>query len=132
MLIEAYDQPWKRQLEGTVGGYWGLVRFGEARSEIPAGRRHQQLSRLEMAAGLRDGLKLSHFRRGLADAAAAAVDAAAGVWIAVGVAATTAGILLGIATDKMLYESYGIGGWNQVGGAAGGGEWRRRCCVRMR
>jgi len=25
-LIEAYDQPWKRQLEGTVGGYWGLFR----------------------------------------------------------------------------------------------------------
>jgi len=24
-LIEAYDQPWKRQLEGTVGGYWGLI-----------------------------------------------------------------------------------------------------------
>ncbi|MGZ5862683.1 MAG: glycoside hydrolase family 17 protein [Methyloceanibacter sp.] len=23
-LIEAYDQPWKRLLEGTVGGYWGL------------------------------------------------------------------------------------------------------------
>jgi len=23
-LIEAFDQPWKRQLEGTVGGYWGL------------------------------------------------------------------------------------------------------------
>jgi hypothetical protein len=23
-LIEAYDQPWKRKLEGTVGGYWGL------------------------------------------------------------------------------------------------------------
>ncbi len=22
-LIEAYDQPWKRYLEGTVGGYWG-------------------------------------------------------------------------------------------------------------
>ncbi|QWT47670.1 beta-1,6-glucan synthase [Azospira inquinata] len=24
-LIEAIDQPWKRQLEGTVGGYWGLL-----------------------------------------------------------------------------------------------------------
>src|SRR5580765_8479526 len=24
-LIEAYDQPWKRELEGTVGGYWGLI-----------------------------------------------------------------------------------------------------------
>lgn len=23
-LIEAVDQPWKRQLEGAVGGYWGL------------------------------------------------------------------------------------------------------------
>src|SRR5438128_644956 len=24
-LIEAYDQPWKRKLEGTVGGFWGLI-----------------------------------------------------------------------------------------------------------
>jgi len=24
-LIEALDQPWKRALEGTVGGYWGLL-----------------------------------------------------------------------------------------------------------
>lgn len=24
-LIEAIDQPWKRNLEGTVGGYWGLL-----------------------------------------------------------------------------------------------------------
>ncbi|MDP8567587.1 glycoside hydrolase family 17 protein [Methylophilus aquaticus] len=23
-IIEAVDQPWKRELEGTVGGYWGL------------------------------------------------------------------------------------------------------------
>ena len=24
-LIEAFDQPWKRKLEGTVGGHWGLL-----------------------------------------------------------------------------------------------------------
>lgn len=24
-IIEAFDQPWKRQLEGTVGGHWGLL-----------------------------------------------------------------------------------------------------------
>jgi len=30
-LIEAFDQPWKRQLEGTVGGYWGL--FGSTKRE---------------------------------------------------------------------------------------------------
>jgi exo-beta-1,3-glucanase (GH17 family) len=23
-VIETFDQPWKRQLEGTVGGYWGI------------------------------------------------------------------------------------------------------------
>ena len=28
-IIEAFDQPWKRDLEGTVGGYWGV--FGEDR-----------------------------------------------------------------------------------------------------
>ena len=28
-LIESFDQPWKRRLEGTVGGHWGL--FGEDR-----------------------------------------------------------------------------------------------------
>jgi glucan 1,3-beta-glucosidase len=30
-VIEAYDQPWKRQLEGTVGGHWGL--YGAYRRE---------------------------------------------------------------------------------------------------
>ncbi len=29
-VIEALDQPWKRKLEGTVGGYWGI--FDEART----------------------------------------------------------------------------------------------------
>lgn len=29
-LIEAFDQPWKQLLEGTVGGYWGLF-DGDAR-----------------------------------------------------------------------------------------------------
>src|SRR5438874_8184513 len=24
-IIEAFDQPWKEQLEGTVGGHWGLL-----------------------------------------------------------------------------------------------------------
>jgi glucan 1,3-beta-glucosidase len=32
-------------------------------------------------------------------------------WVGVGMSATTAGILLGVASDKMFYESYGIGGW---------------------
>ena len=36
-------------------------------------------------------------------------------WLGVGISATSAGILLGIAADKMFYESYGWGGWLQWG-----------------
>ena len=43
-VVEAFDQPWKRLMEGTVGGYWGVYdgaareqkfRFGEAVSNHP-------------------------------------------------------------------------------------------------
>jgi glucan 1,3-beta-glucosidase len=46
-LIEAFDQPWKRLLEGTVGGYWGMFddgaralkfRWGEPVSNHPRWR----------------------------------------------------------------------------------------------
>jgi glucan 1,3-beta-glucosidase len=37
-------------------------------------------------------------------------------WIAVAISATTAGCLLGVAADKVFYESYGWGGW-LLGGA---------------
>lgn len=33
-LIEAIDQPWKRRLEGTVGGHWGLL-DAELRPKFP-------------------------------------------------------------------------------------------------
>jgi glucan 1,3-beta-glucosidase len=51
-LVEAFDQPWKRYLEGTVGGYWGLYddstrepkfRFGGPVSNHPDWRRKAAL-----------------------------------------------------------------------------------------
>jgi hypothetical protein len=42
-------------------------------------------------------------------------------WIAVAISATAAGTLLGIAIDKMYYESYGFGGWLQWGALLGAG-----------
>jgi hypothetical protein len=36
-------------------------------------------------------------------------------WVAVALSATAAGILLGVAGDKMFYESYGFGGWLRWG-----------------
>ncbi|PKO55961.1 MAG: beta-1,6-glucan synthase [Betaproteobacteria bacterium HGW-Betaproteobacteria-21] len=34
-LIEAIDQPWKRRLEGTVGGHWGMLDAGTLEPKFP-------------------------------------------------------------------------------------------------
>src|ERR1700710_1038542 len=36
-LFEAYDEPWKRKWEGTVGGYWGMFNAGDRQLKYPAG-----------------------------------------------------------------------------------------------
>lgn len=36
-LIEAFDQPWKRESEGAVGGYWGLFDADREEKSILAG-----------------------------------------------------------------------------------------------
>ena len=77
-LIEAYDQPWKRQLEGTVGGYWGLIDSAQRALKYPPGRAHQQFPVLEAADGMRNGAQRPRVRCGLADPAPPAVEAARG------------------------------------------------------
>jgi len=114
-LIEAYDQPWKRQLEGTVGGYWGLFDSVRRALKYPPGEpiSNFPLWKWQMAGGMLLSLVvfavagLTLRRRPWTPRPAA--------WIAVAVSATTGGILLGVAADKMFYESYGIGGWLQWG-----------------
>ena len=110
-LIEAYDASWKREWEGTVGGNWGLFDGMSRQLKYPPGVAisNYPLWKLQMGSGM---------------VLAIAVFAAAGLtlrrkpwtprlasWVAIGISATTAGILLGVAADKMFYESYGFGGW---------------------
>ena len=56
-LIEAYDQPWKRQLEGTVGGHWGLYDAYRREAEIRLGRSGLEPSALALAGGRRGCLR---------------------------------------------------------------------------
>jgi exo-beta-1,3-glucanase (GH17 family) len=53
-LIEAFDQPWKRKLEGTVGGYWGLLTSGGREPKFAWGEpvSDHPLWRWQMAAGM--------------------------------------------------------------------------------
>jgi exo-beta-1,3-glucanase (GH17 family) len=110
-LIEAYDQPWKRQLEGTVGGYWGLLDSVQRAVKYPPGEAISNFPfwKLQMACGM--ALSLFVFGAAWLTLRRRPWRPRLASWVAVGISATAAGILFGIATDKMFYESYGIGGW---------------------
>ncbi len=110
-LIEAYDQPWKRQLEGTVGGYWGLIDSVQRALKYPPGEAISNFPfwKLQMGCGM--ALSLFVFGAAWLTLRRRPWTPRLASWIAVGISATTAGILLGVASDKMFYESYGFGGW---------------------
>lgn len=114
-LIEAYDQPWKRQLEGTVGGYWGLFDAVKRAVKYPPGEfiSNYPLWKWQMGAGM--ALSFIVFLAGWLTVRRRPWQPRLITWITVAISATTAGMLLGIAADKMFYESYGIGGWLQNG-----------------
>jgi exo-beta-1,3-glucanase (GH17 family) len=109
-LIEAFDQPWKRTLEGTVGGYWGLFgstlrepkfAWGEPVSEHPwwawqlfAG---VLVSAAVFAAAIRAGGPL------LTKAPARVAGVA--------VIGLVSGIMAPWALENVIIESLGPGGW---------------------
>src|SRR5690348_7655622 len=110
-LIEAYDQPWKRQLEGTVGGYWGFIDAARRGLKYPPGEAISNfpLWKWQMGGGM--VLSLAVFLAAALTLRRRPWPPRTSSWIAVAIAATTAGILFGVAADKMFYESDGVGGW---------------------
>jgi exo-beta-1,3-glucanase (GH17 family) len=114
-LIEAYDQPWKRRLEGTVGGYWGLLDSVHRALKYPPGEAISNfpLWKWQMGGGMT--LAVLVFGTGWLTLRRRPWKPRLSSWIAVALSATSGGILLGIAADKMYYESLGPGGWLRWG-----------------
>jgi exo-beta-1,3-glucanase (GH17 family) len=110
-LFEAYDEPWKRRWEGTVGGYWGLFDSADRKLKYPAGEAisNYPFWKLQMGWGL--ALCIGVFASALLTLKRRRSHAGLASWIAVSITAIVSGILLGISVDKMLHESYGLGGW---------------------
>jgi glucan 1,3-beta-glucosidase len=107
-LIEAFDQPWKRLLEGTVGGHWGLLDAYSRRIKFAWGGSvsNHPLWFWQAAGGV--ALALLTF------AAAWAARRRLLVlrdWMAVAAIALAPGILIGWAFENALLESFGLGGW---------------------
>ena len=110
-LIEAYDQPWKRNFEGTVGGHWGLFDADTRALKYPAGVpiTNFPLAIIYAAAGmilamLVFGVSFLTLRR-------RPWSPRLSSWLVVAISATTAGSLLGVTFEKMMVESLGVGGW---------------------
>ena len=110
-LFEAYDEPWKRKWEGTVGGYWGSLDATDRKPKYPAGVEisNHPYWKLQMASGLVFcacvfGIAMLPQRRRPSSSQTA-------TWLAVAICATVGGILLGLGAEKMLRESFGLGGW---------------------
>jgi len=107
-VIEAFDAPWKRALEGTVGGHWGLLddagraakfAWGQAVSDHPWWRWQ--------AAG---GIVFAIVVFGAAMRARRAATPLA-LWLAVSTNAMAGGVLIGWTIANVPVESLGVGGW---------------------
>ena len=131
-LIEAYDQPWKRQLEGTVGGYWGLFDSVQRMLKYPPGKAISNFPfwKLQMASGM--VLVVAGIRTAWLTLRRRPWTPRLSSWIAVALSATSAGMLLGLAADKMYYESYGFAGWLCWGMLLATWGLLRLCCAPMR
>jgi glucan 1,3-beta-glucosidase len=110
-LIEAFDQPWKRWLEGTVGGHWGLLTAGARQPKFVWGApvsnhsnwRRQALGGIAFAALV--------FAIAWAAGGRAADKIPLPVWAAVAVNAAAAGTMAGFVAESLPLESLGAGGW---------------------
>ncbi len=112
-VIEAFDQPWKRRQEGTVGGHWGLITdpprtdkfaWGQPVSDHPHWR--WQAAGGVAFAGLVFGAALWGRRR-----RAGTPEPSGVAWAAITVVAAVSGVLLGWTFESMPLESLGYGGW---------------------
>jgi glucan 1,3-beta-glucosidase len=109
-LIEAFDQPWKRVLEGTVGGHWGLLdsatrefkfTWGEPVSSHPSWR-WQAAGGIAFAAMIFLVAGLTRRKTGTVS-----------IWIGVAMVALAGGATIGWTVENIPLESLGVGGWSR-------------------
>jgi exo-beta-1,3-glucanase (GH17 family) len=116
-LIEAFDQPWKRKLEGTVGGYWGLLgsALREPKFAWGAPVSDHPLWRWQLACGLAMAALVFAAAIG-AGRGRPAAKTPAQVPVGIAVIALVAGVAVPWGLANVAIESLGPGGW--IRGAA--------------
>jgi glucan 1,3-beta-glucosidase len=108
-VIEAYDQPWKRKLEGTVGGHWGLFDAYQRRAKFFWGAPVSNHPRWRWQAAI--GVGLAAFAFGAAWLASHGRKPPTDLWLRIAVAALVSGVLAGLTVENVLLESLTLGDW---------------------
>src|SRR6202041_2149985 len=105
----------KKNRKGTVGGNWGLFGADHRTLKYPPGIAISNYPLWKPLIGSGMILAISVFAVAWLSQRRKPWKPRASSWIAVGISATIAGILLGVAIDKMTYESFGAWGWLRWG-----------------
>ena len=107
-VIEAFDQPWKRALEGTVGGHWGLLDDATRKSKFVWGEavsNHPDW-KAQAAGGILFAVIV--FATGFVARRGAPAPV---LWLSVTANAIAGGTLIGWSIANVPVESLGLGGW---------------------
>jgi exo-beta-1,3-glucanase (GH17 family) len=109
-IIEAFDQPWKRALEGAVGGYWGIFdRSGGApKFSFAGGRVSDHPNWLVQALA---GLLVAALTFGAAFAAGQDKGASRYLWPRIAALAFLPAVLFGWTIETIPVESFSTGSW---------------------
>jgi len=108
-LIEAYDQPWKRQLEGTVGGHWGLFDGTRRTPKLAWGQPVSDHPHWKWQAGA--GVTLAVLIFGAALMAGQRRPQPLQAWLRVALSAAVSGTMIGWALVNIPIESLTPGDW---------------------
>jgi glucan 1,3-beta-glucosidase len=108
-VIEAYDAPWKRALEGVVGGHWGLIDDATRDMKFKWGQPVSNHPQWKLQAG--GGIAFALVIFGAAFLARRNDETSPAVWFAVSINAIAGGVLIGWTLVNMPIESIGWGGW---------------------
>jgi exo-beta-1,3-glucanase (GH17 family) len=109
-IFEAFDQPWKRALEGTVGGHWGLF---DAATRAPKFGGAQAVSNYPLWLWQGGGGILFAVIVFGAAMGARTKDTPLSVWFAVSANAFVGGVLVGRTIENIPIESLEVGGWSR-------------------
>jgi glucan 1,3-beta-glucosidase len=112
-VIEAFDQPWKRRLEGTVGGHWGLFDAGTREFKFTWGGAVSNHPHWPWQAAGGVTLALAAFAAAFAAGRGRTASPEWDLRRWIGIAAVTliSGIFAGWTLENAAIESLGIGGW---------------------